>query len=575
MLVLLTIFLFLLIPLVMLLFYLVRPKFNVQGFLAVLAVIAGWILVFLARSDMPANILLQEWKPTLLFDLSPSLLVDNRSWYFALAIASLVLAVVITSIAQHGQSAQPDQDRSGAQIAVGGGKPAPDIGYRQPQPITTTPGVQPAPGWLAWASMLVFSSLGLLAVISGNILTLLLAWAALDFIELVILLGQMPESKTRERIILAFAARMAGICVVLIAGMMAWTQGLSLAFDDISRPISTVLVIAAGLRLGVLPIHRPLTSSLPIGRNFGTVLRLIQAISSYILLVRVSSVGVVETVAPYLLGLIILAGIYGAINWLRARDEIEGRSYWIIGISSLAVASAILNQPSACLAWSITGLLSGGFIFCMFLRHKNMVPLILLGLINLSALPFSPSWQGTALYQYTASLGINLTLFALFSFFLILTQAFLMAGFILHALQGIFPILETPTVHSERWVWFLYPFGLMFIMATQLLIGWLMVPNLHDIPLSGWIMGPVVLIISGVIFYFYWHSPQLFHLSIDTSLRTAWDSFFSLEWLYRLLWRSFQLLSKIFSLVSAILEGDGGLLWALVLFALIFVFLQR
>jgi hypothetical protein len=31
----------------------------------------------------------------------------------------------------------------------------------------------------------------------------------------------------------------------------------------------------------------------------------------------------------------------------------------------------------------------------------------------------------------------------------------------------------------------------------------------------------------------------------------------------------------LFSLFSTILEGDGGILWALVLFALIFVFLQR
>ncbi len=79
--------------------------------------------------------------------------------------------------------------------------------------------------------ILILTSLGLVAVTAGNMLTLLLAWAALDVIELVILLGQMLQSKSRERIILAFSARMAGIGTVLLAGIIPWSQGPSLSFE--------------------------------------------------------------------------------------------------------------------------------------------------------------------------------------------------------------------------------------------------------------------------------------------------------------------------------------------------------
>jgi hypothetical protein len=42
-----------------------------------------------------------------------------------------------------------------------------------------------------------------------------------------------------------------------------------------------------------------------------------------------------------------------------------------------------------------------------------------------------------------------------------------------------------------------------------------------------------------------------------------------------LVWKLYHTITRVFSLVSSILEGDGGLLWALVIFALIVIFLQK
>jgi hypothetical protein len=574
MLILLTIFLFIFTPLSMLVFYLVRPKLSIQGFLAVLAVLVAWPMVFLARSDITHVITLIKWQPESLFPISPSLLIDNISWYFALALTSLSLTVVITSIAQLGQSLKLDkiptrkitqvkEDANNLEVGISSTEPAEMI-----QAGLT-------PDWLLWASILALTSFGLVAVTAGNLITLLLAWAALDIIELIILLGQMLQSRTRERIILVFSAKMAGIVTVLMAGIILWSKGSSLSFDAISQPISTYLVVAAGLRLGVLPLHLPFTQGLPIRRGLGTVLRLVPAASSYILLARVSSVGVIGNVTPYLLGLATLAGLYAAVNWLGAQDELNGRPYWLLGTASLAIVSAILNHPAACLSWGIVSLLSGGLIFSMHLRHRNLIPLIILGLVNLSVLPFSPAWQATELYQSSSSFPASLTLFSLFSFFFLLIQSFLLAGFIRHILRGIYPVADLPPEHIERWVWFLYPIGLIFIALTHVLIGWWMHPNLNEIPLSGWIMGPVGLIISGVILYIVWRQPHPDSLLTRSTKTSFWSNLLSLNWLYRLLWKLFRTSSRVFALISTLLEGDGGILWALVLFALIFVFLQR
>ena len=574
MLILLTIFLFVFTPLAMLILHLVRPKLSIQGFLAVLAVLVGWSMVFLARSDIPRIIPLLQWKPDFLFPISPSLQIDNISWYFALALTSLTFSVMVTSIAHLGQGPTLDQSPAQKKIQVVEDPNSSDeiVSSDAPAKILEA-GL--TPNWLLWASILALTSLGMLAVTAGNMLTLLLAWASLDIIELIILLGQMLQSKTRERIILAFSAKMAGIGIVLLAGLVLWSQGASLSFDAISQPVSTYLVLAAGLRLGVLPLHLPLTQGLPIRRGLGTILRLVPAASSYILLVRVSNAGVTGSVTPYLLGLTTLAGLFAAVNWLGAKDELNGRPYWVLGSASLAVAAAILNHPSACLAWSIASLLSGGLIFSMPLRHRGLIPLVVLGLVNLSALPFSPTWQGTALYQYSPYIPVNLTLFSLISFIFLLIQSFLLAGFFRHALRGIFPAGEKTSEHIERWVWFLYPIGLIIIAVSHLLIGWRLYPNVNDVALSGWIIGLLALIIAGLIVSIAWRYPRPFP-SFGRSIKTSfWNNLFSLEWLYRFLWKLFGTISRLFALSSTILEGDGGILWALVLFALIFVFLQR
>lgn len=574
MLILLTIFLYIFTPLTMLILYLVRPKLSIQGFLAVLAVLIAWPMVFLARSDIQHVITLLQWKPESLFPISPSLLIDNISWYFALALTSLSLTVVITSLAQLGQSPKLEQLRPQKIIQVNEDRNTFEGGISSSEPATAIE-ASLTPDWLLWASILALTSLGLVAVTAGNMLTLLLAWAALDIIELIILLGQISQSSTRERIILAFSAKMAGIVTVLMAGIILWTNGASLSFDTISQPLSTYLILAAGLRLGVLPLHLPFTQGLPIRRGLGTVLRLVPAASSYILLVRVSNVGVMGSVTPYLLSLAILAGLYAAVNWLGAKDELNGRPYWMLGTASLAIIAAILNHPAACMVWSIASLLSGGLIFSMPLRHRNLFPLIVLGLVNLSVLPFSPTWQGTELYQFSSFITINLTVYSLFSFFFLLIQSFLLAGFIRHILRGIFPVGEVPPEHIERWVWVLYPIGLIFIALTHVLIGYWLYPKLNEVPLSGWIIGPLTLITAGLILYIAWRYPRPFRYLSHSANTSFWNNLLSLNWLYRLLWRLFRTLSRLFALISTILEGDGGILWALVLFALIFVFLQR
>ena len=213
----------------------------------------------------------------------------------------------------------------------------------------------------------------------------------------------------------------------------------------------------------------------------------------------------------------------------------------------------------------------------MSIRHKNLIPIAMLGFIGFSALPFSPTWQGTALYYHAGpSLSItNPILYYIFSIAFLLIHSMLLAGFIRHLLRGVFPSTDRSAEHVERWVWFLQPIGLLFIIVTHFLIGLFMLPNLEDLSFSGWILGAVAVLISGVIWYLPRRSVQGFPRRDQSTKASPLNLFFSFEWLYRLLWRLFRALARLIAFLSTILEGEGGILWALVLFALIFVFLQR
>ena len=560
----------------MLILHLVRPKFSIQGFLAILAVLAGWAMVLFARQDIPRTITLLQWQPAIFFPNSPSLLIDDISWYFALALITLALSSIVTSIAHFGESHQSEHNLNDKKIEVIEVQEQSEKKTPPSKPIIVNENKSRS-NWQAWAGILVLTSLGLVAVAAGNMLTILLAWAALDILELFIVLGQVLESKSRQRIILAFSIRVAAIGMVILAGIDAWSHGMLLSFNDIDQITSIYLILAAGLRFGILPIQLSYIDKLPQKREFGTILQLVPAAASLILIVRVAYIGILGTISPFLLGFTALIGLYAGIQWMNSKDEIKGMRYWVFGTTSLAIASAILNSPTASIAWSIGSLLSGGLILLIFIHHKNLIPIAFLGFIGFSALPFSPTWLGTNLYALSGVPSTTTTPFLsyLLSLFFLLTHSLLLAGFIRHILRGIYPHEQLNNDHFERWVWFLFPFGLIFILVAHFLIGVLLYPNLNEIQLTGWIMGVVAVIFSGVIWYYHMRYLQSSTHRDQTTTTSPFSKFLSLEWLFQFFGSLFHSLSRFIALISTILEGDGGILWAFVLFALIIVFLLR
>jgi len=495
-------------PAVMVVIRLVRPRFAYYWLTAALSALFAWPLVLLAQAGLPFRIDLAGWQPQELLHSSPALIFDPVSWSFALALSTLIVANILTAIARPSEA-----------------------------------------NWQAWAGSLAISAFGMLAVLAGNLVTLLMAWAAMDVLDLVISLRHILDSRTRGRITLAFTTRAAGILLLLWAWIAIPSGRSTLSWADIPAEISLYLLLAASLRLGVLPLQVPFSGEIPNRRGLSTLLSLATAAAALMLLARVAVNGAPEDLRTGLLALATLSSLYAGIAWLNAGDELKGRPFWILGGACLAFAAAVRGLPAASLAWSLATLLSGGLLFLVSAYQRLILVLLVAGLLGFSGLPFTPAWQGVRLFSAPFSFWLVFFLFG---------HALLLAGYLRHslragaALQGV-----------ERWVWIIYPWGLIWLPITHNLITWwghtrVEFPQLF----SSW---PAVL--SAALVGILYVADRLGYVLPEKWLSNA-QAFLSFNWLYRILWSLYHSLGRAVRFVNLILEGEGGILWTLLLLTL-------
>ena len=495
------------VPVVMLAIRLVRPGFGYHWLVAVIGALTALPLMILIGRNIPESLNMINWQSGTLFPAGIGLELDQVSWPFAVSLVTLVLAVILTDAARATEA-----------------------------------------DWVNWAGSLLLTSLGVLVVLAANPLTLLLTWTALDLVELGVLLGEVSASRVRRQVIIVIATRMLGSGFLIAAGIVAQMQGQVLSFAGIPPLSLFLLLLAAGLRLGVLPLHLPFLVELPLRRSLGTMLRLVPVAASVVLVVRVAAAQENAT-EPFLFStfMLILVGVgslFAGISWLFADNEMEGRPAWILGTTSLAVASAIRGSPAASLAWGLAAIFLGGLIFLASARHRRLSWPLWIGLAGLSALPFTPTWSGTFIFTAPYQPGLLL---------LLVCQIFLFLGFARHSMRR-----GAPLSGVERWVWFIYPLGLLILPLVYFALGWWSRPSLAEVPLSGWLVGPIIIGLSlpGV-----WLSRREIRIS-GRFLRSI-RAIFTFSWVFTLGNSVFHLVERFFRFISDILEGEGGVLWAL------------
>jgi hypothetical protein len=186
-----------------------------------------------------------------------------------------------------------------------------------------------------------------------------------------------------------------------------------------------------------------------------------------------------------------------------------------------------------------------------------------LGVLAMSGLPFTPAgagWQGLVI------LPINLP-----DFIFLVAQVLLVVGYIRHMLRP-----EETLSSMERWIKVIYPFGLLLLSATAWLIeflGWPSTTGLDHWGASG--------VAAGLAAGGWFGMGRLVSWWQAHPERTAWisaaarpvgavlNNLFRFDWFYRLIEGIYFIVQRFIQVVTVILEGEGGVLWVLVLLALL------
>jgi hypothetical protein len=479
---------------------------------------AAWILVLLAYPKETLTLTILDWGISPFFSTSPALLLDLFSWPFAVAITSLQVAVLLSDVAR----------------------------VEEIKPIS-------------WSIGFALTGFGLLSVLSGNPLTLAMSWVVLDIVESLTRFQQATTSNQQEQIVVSFSTRLLGIMLLIPAMIIAGGLSINLLFTNIPAQVTGYLILAAGLRLGVLPPQAPFLKETPVRRGLGTLTRLIPVAASMVLLTRVARVG---TSPDWSLALIIgaaLAVLFGAMTWVWSRDELDGRPYWILSLSALAIVAAVRADPLACQFWGISLIFSGGLIFLYSTRDRRLLWLPILGILGFIPLPFTPTWLGLTIFS-----GGNVIFWMIFIFGL----AALVLGYFRHMMR---PGREQDEI--EQWATIVYPFGLAVLPITHFWLSWFIggialppggVQSLH------WWVGFFVLGFIGLLFVsfragFTW-TPET---------RRNLSNIVSIGWFYKALGGMYRSLSRISNYGLRVLEGDGGVLWAVLILILLLTLIMR
>jgi hypothetical protein len=153
---------------------------------------------------------------------------------------------------------------------------------------------------------------------------------------------------------------------------------------------------------------------------------------------------------------------------------------------------------------------------------------------------------------------------------LLFSQLALVFGYIRHALRGV----ETPS-GLERWVWIFYPLGLGFLILAEYFLGWQIWLEWVQTPSNLWWIGGIVLVTTVSLRYFLYKQESLqtlrrFSKGMATWSTSFWGKLLGMQWFYRFVWVVYHFLGRIIAWFTEILEGDGGILWALVFLFLLF-----
>jgi hypothetical protein len=231
-------------------------------------------------------------------------------------------------------------------------------------------------------------------LLSDSAYTLLYAWTALEGVCLLCSILDQDSRQYLRRKYLAVILRLFTPLILIYTVLREGGEGAGLYFSDLP-PDAGALVILAGLAGLVGWVgFRSTGSSGNRGAQGDLYAELLPGVLGLALMVRGAGVGAPALLLTplYLLAVLVLLG--AAVGLLIARP-VPG---WTIVAVGLMAGSALSGLPGETLIWGLIYLLPGLLLRDGFSDRLEGILALIAGVLGVFCLPFFPAWAGTGLF---------------------------------------------------------------------------------------------------------------------------------------------------------------------------------
>lgn len=395
-----------------------------------------------------------------------------------------------------------------------------------------------------WLEILGVMTIVNISALSGNFLTLAFSWGLIDIFAITHAMRNQKNVDAMRYLQIAAPANLISIVILLWVSIAQTTPLFYIGSASINSLLLLILAIRLGLILPRLEKY-PQSSDFLAGTGF---FRLASLLPSLVLVPQIES-PIVGGGLILLWLLISIAAIRG-VKWFVAKDFEDAYPYFLLLAFSLSLILASQALYAGALALILFTLLFAGLLPLIAHIAPYKAAILFVGLWAFSTLPFSPLKAVSQIYtRGPFSMAI------VFAFL----QTLLLAGWIKHS-----GVLKERSVYLENWQRniFFSAFALGLIILIALAFG--LLPNLAalDTPFSIWPLAPLAF-----SFILAFAAPKRLLTPIAQFFQNI-ETFLSFDLFYIALSRISSAISRSLKLLSNLLEGSAGVLWALLLIAL-------
>ena len=507
-----------------------KPSISRAWLIALVATTIAWLITLFLRLYLPTQVSLLDWTPAELFQGRLELVLDYQSWPYAVALITLCMATIFTD--------------------------------------TTRANLDKTP--FSWAGSLVIALINLFAVLAGNPLTIALAWALADLVELSYLFSLRNSDSNNQDLVTGYTTRLLSILALVVATALGWRTQPNFDLHEMPANTTWVFLLAATLRLGIFRNRQSTTYVPEVHQGITVFLQLAPAASALVLISHLNTLPEVlgDSWQGLVSGITSLFALYSSLMFATRSNKIQSRPFWLVSLAAFGVLCALNGSALESRVWGLASLLSGAMLYLFEPAVRRIRFLPLLGLIGLVGLPFTlaaTGWGGLIGASFRPSLVLVL-----------ISHALLVAGYVRFIFEA-----NTTITALEKQARITFPMGLVFILQTILVLGVVGWPGVFA--LGQWWMPVISLGLVGLaIFGFIRLGLKLPFTNLEQRLplyrilqaALTWiENFFSLDWMYSGIEILFHQIAKVTNAGTDLIEGEGGVLWSLIfLIALISIF---